>query len=262
MTQRRFQIDRFEREMTASERVKAHFYPETVLGGFTRKDGTVEFYSRVNALLGPDDVLLDYGAGRGAWTELDASPFRRSLRGFQGKVSKVIACDVDEAVLQNQASDEQFVITPGQALPLEDGSIDLVVTDWVLEHLDQPVEVFRELHRILRPGGWICARTPNKYGYVTLLTGLIHNRLHTRVLKRVQPDRKEIDVFPTVFKMNTIGDIATVCRQVGLQNHTYRFTPEPGYFFDSKFMFFAFNCLDAVLPRFMQPTLMVFLRKP
>ena len=262
MTQRRFDVDRFSQKMTANERVKAHFYPETTLGGFTRKDGTVEFYSRVNALLAENDVVLDYGAGRGAWTELDESPFRRSLRGFQGKVQKVIACDVDEAVLQNQASDEQFVIVPGEALPLEDRSVDVIVTDWVLEHIDNPVEIFTELHRILKPGGWVCARTPNKYGYITILTGLIHNRLHTRVLKMVQPDRKEVDVFPTVFKMNSLGDVDAVSRQVGFENHTYRFTPEPGYFFDSRVMFFVFNCIDAILPRFMMPTLMVFLRKP
>ena len=262
MTQPRFDVDRFRQKMSANEKVKAHFYPETMLGGFTRKDGTVEFYSRVNALLSEDDVVLDYGAGRGAWTELDESPFRRSLRGFQGKVNKVIACDVDEAVLQNQASDEQFVITPGEALPLDDRSVDVIVTDWVLEHLDKPVEVFTELHRILKPGGWVCARTPNRYGYVTILTGLIHNRLHTRVLKMVQPDRKEVDVFPTVFKMNSLGDVDRVCGQVGFENHTYRFTPEPGYFFDSRIMFFVFNCVDAILPRFMMPTLMVFLRKP
>jgi len=262
MTQRRFDIDRYRQKMSASEKVKAYFYPETTLGGFTRKDGTVEFYSRVNALLSEDDVVLDYGAGRGAWTELDDSPFRRSLRGFQGKVAKVIACDVDEAVLQNQASDEQFVITPGEALPLADQSVDVIVTDWVLEHLEEPVDVFKELHRILKPGGWICARTPNKYGYITLLTGLIQNRFHTRVLKRAQPGRKEIDVFPTVFKMNSIRDVDAVCGQVGFENHTYRFTPEPGYFFDSRVIFFVFNCIDAIVPRGMMPTLMVFLRKP
>ena len=137
MAQRRFDVDRFRQNMGASEKVKAYFYPETTLGGFTRKDGTVEFYSRVNSLLSEEDVVLDYGAGRGAWTELDDSPFRRSLRGYQGQVGRVIACDVDEAVLQNQASDEQFVIKPGEALPLDDETVDVIVTDWVLEHLEK-----------------------------------------------------------------------------------------------------------------------------
>ena len=81
-------------------------------------------------------------------------------------------------------------------------------------------------------------------------------------MKRAQPGRKEIDVFPTVFKMNSIRDVDAVCAQVGFENHTYRFTPEPGYFFDSRAMFFVFNCIDASMPRGMMPTLMVFLRKP
>lgn len=41
-------------------------FPEVSAGGFTRMDGTVEFYTRVNALLRPDMTVLDFGAGRGA----------------------------------------------------------------------------------------------------------------------------------------------------------------------------------------------------
>jgi hypothetical protein len=35
-------------------------------GGFSRVDGSIEFYTRVNALLGPDMTVVDFGAGRGA----------------------------------------------------------------------------------------------------------------------------------------------------------------------------------------------------
>ena len=42
-------------------------YPEADVGGFTRHDGFVEFYTRVNALLHDESTVLDFGAGRGLW---------------------------------------------------------------------------------------------------------------------------------------------------------------------------------------------------
>jgi hypothetical protein len=40
------------------------FYPETRFAGFTHIDGTIAFYTRVNALLKRTDVVLDIGQGR------------------------------------------------------------------------------------------------------------------------------------------------------------------------------------------------------
>lgn len=39
------------------------FYPEARFGGFSDIDGTMAFYLRVNALLGCDSVVLDFGCG-------------------------------------------------------------------------------------------------------------------------------------------------------------------------------------------------------
>ena len=50
------------REMTD---VISRFYPENEAGGFSRLDGTVQFYQRVRALLGPGHRILDFGAGAG-----------------------------------------------------------------------------------------------------------------------------------------------------------------------------------------------------
>lgn len=41
-------------------------FPEIGAGGYTSRDGTVEFYGRVQALLRPTMHVLDFGAGRGA----------------------------------------------------------------------------------------------------------------------------------------------------------------------------------------------------
>lgn len=56
-------------------------FREPAAGGFTRFDGTVQFCSRVNALIHPDAVVLEFGAGVVTRSTTAASlqwPFDRS----------------------------------------------------------------------------------------------------------------------------------------------------------------------------------------
>ena len=57
-------------------------------GGFSNNDGTIAFYSLVNAIVERDMTILDLGAGRGAWFEDEQVSFRRQLRTLWGKARK------------------------------------------------------------------------------------------------------------------------------------------------------------------------------
>lgn len=45
--------------------------------------------------------------------------------------------------------------------PFEKGSVDLVEASHVIEHLDRPFEVMKEVHRILKPGGKFIVKVPH-----------------------------------------------------------------------------------------------------
>jgi hypothetical protein len=72
--------------------VSEYFYPEISVGGFSRVDGTIEFYQRINALIQPDHVILDIGAGRGSAHVDQPSLYRTRLMNFKGRVAQVIGC--------------------------------------------------------------------------------------------------------------------------------------------------------------------------
>ena len=47
-----------------------------------------------------------------------------------------------------------------QALALPDDSVDVVLCNHVLEHVPDDAAALRELHRVLRPGGWAVLQVP------------------------------------------------------------------------------------------------------
>ena len=207
--------------------LKRRFYPESSFGGFTDVDGTLVFYARVNALLTPETTVVDIGCGRGQAAE-DPIPFRRDLQILRGKCARAIGIDPDPVGEQNPCVDE-FRRMEGGLWPVGDGEVDLCLCDSVLEHVPDPDVFFGECHRVLRPGGYLCIRTPNRMSYFGLASRLLPNRLHARVLSRLQRGRESQDVFPTLYRCNTTRAIRRMLRKHGFDGCVYGYEAEPSY---------------------------------
>ena len=235
-------------------------YPELGAGGFSHVDGTVQFYARINALVAPNHTVVDLGAGRGVFLE-DPVVYRRELRRLQGKARRVIGLDVDPAVLDNSSLDEAHVMEPNGRFPLADESVDLLVSDFTFEHIDAPEHVASEIGRVLRPGGWLCARTPNKWGYIAMGARVVPNRLHNAMLRYLQPAKQERDTFPTRYRMNTAADLRKLFPEDRFEHFSYTADGEPAYAGSSPM---AWRLTDGVLhraPRSHRSLLYVFLRR-
>lgn len=241
-----------------------YFYPEVRAGGFTRVDGTVEFFARVNALLDADAVVLDFGAGRGRAFQDGALDYHNRLTLLRGKVRRVIGVDIDPVVTTNPSLDEAHVLPPegaGFRLPLADATVDLVIADHVFEHVADPALVAGELARVLKPGGWVCARTPNRWGYIAVAARLIPERLHDAVLARAQPHRKKEDVFPAHYRLNTRADLAKGFPPAAFEHVVYAISAEPAYAGNSRPLWALTLGLSRLLPETLKPTWLAFLRK-
>jgi len=238
----------------------ATIYPETAIGGYSRVDGTVEFYLRTGELVQPHHVVVDLGAGRGAIHADRPDSLHARLMNFKGRCAKVVGVDLDPVVHENPSLDEAHVFDGG-ALPLEDASADVIICDWVLEHVQDPDLFVSELERVLKPGGWFCARTPNRWGYVGLATNAVPNGLHTKVLKTVQPGRKAEDVFPTFYRMNSRGRLHQVFRAKHWSLIAYRIFAEPAYFGRSGILMRAAQIMFRLTPPGFEPTYLIFARK-
>lgn len=252
-----------EQEPFTPHKALARLYPEVHAGGFTRHDGFVEFFGRIGALLPPKATILDFGAGRGAWTDDPLAPYHRSLRDFGRHGHTVVGTDVDPVVLENPKLDEAYHVEPGAALPLADARFDLVVADHVLEHVTatDAAAVAAEISRVLKPGGWFAARTPNKWGMIATGARLVPNSLHARVLTRLQPGRQERDVFPTQYAMNTSRDLRRLFPAAKWNLTVYRHASEPQYVGRSTTAWRVASFVDRLTPPPLLPTLMIFAQK-
>jgi hypothetical protein len=100
-------------------------FPEVGAGGFSHVSSSVDFYTRINALLQPEFVVMDFGAGRGGAAE-QGSGSVHNLRILRGKTRKAIGVDVDPAIHLNPRLDEARVIDPVDPLPFNDGTFDII----------------------------------------------------------------------------------------------------------------------------------------
>lgn len=238
----------------------ARIHPEMSVAGFTKLDGTVTFYSFVKAVMADLEArrVMDFGAGRGAFADT-ASRWRRELQDLRQYGAEVWACDVDPVVKTHPCSDYQVVIEPGGPLPFEDEFFDMIVSDVTFEHIADPGASAQELLRVLRPGGVICARTPNKFGYAKILTQIVPNRLHVKFLRAIQPGRKAEDVFPTVYKLNSVRAVKR--HFPGCDVYWYRDSAEPAYYFGSPLLYRLGLGIHKLLPDVLATSICFFIVK-
>jgi len=237
----------------------SQFYPESRFGDFSDVSGTIRFYTRVRALLEPHFSVLEIGCGRGSHADAMSS-FEKLLRVYKGQAKHVLGIDLDPVGESNPTLDE-FRLIEGPRWPVADDAIDLAVSDWTMEHVEDPEAFLRECHRVLKPGGFLCMRTANRLGYVVALSRLIPNRIHTKILNKVQPEREDQDVFPTVYRCNTVGKLSHALKGLGFDACVYGHNPEPSYLGFS-YPSYALGVLyQKIIPRAWGTTLFVYARK-
>ena len=234
--------------------------PETRAGGFARGDGTVTFYTRVNSLIEPHMTVLDLGAGRGSKL-LGPSTFTSRLVRLQGKAKKVIGIDVDDAIKQHPFLDERHVIEVGAPYPLPDASVDLIVSEWVLEHITDPAPFAAEIERVLRPGGWFIGLTPSRWSYVAMGATIIPSSMHDAVIRKVWPERHVDDVFPTVYRLNTPGALKRYFSSDRWLHCSYATDGTPKYHANNWLLFTLFDLVHKLTPAALKTELVVLLQK-
>ncbi len=94
-------------------------------------------------------------------------------------------------------------------LPFKSNSFDLATSNMVFEHLKNPGIVLKEVHRILKPHGKLLIHTPNRYGYIIILSTIIPEKLKNIIIKILE-GRISNDVFPTYYRFNKVEQMLSL----------------------------------------------------
>lgn len=110
--------------------------------------------------LAPSDVVLDVGCANGGHT---LSAARRAKRVFGvDHDARQLRIAADRA-RQNRLDNVRLVAWDlTRSLPFPDGMFDAVLFLDVIEHLEPRVDVLRQIHRVLKPGGRLLVSGPNR----------------------------------------------------------------------------------------------------
>lgn len=175
------------------------FYPD-----YQRNWDDLIFRQRILNVITPESDVLDIGAGAGIVEAMN----------FRGKARKVCGIDLDPRVVDNPYLDEATVGDGGR-LPYADDSFDVAFADNVMEHLDKPLDVFGEIARVLRPGGKLLFKTPNRNHYMPVIARLTPHGFHQWFNRR--RGRTEVDTFPTRYRANSTGQVRTLANATGFE---------------------------------------------
>ncbi|MDP2873750.1 MAG: class I SAM-dependent methyltransferase [bacterium] len=176
-----------------------------------------------------DKVLLNVGCGS-----------KSVLLPLYHKFSKVIGLDIDrEALARHQGLTDRLVGT-AENIPLPESSVDIVVTEWVLEHLTNPTQTFTEISRVLKPGGFFLFLTPNLYSPVIMGGKILKSLFGEKVVSQLVfflTRRTADETFCHHYLVNTRRQLQNLGQSVGLVLVKLELVPGlPGYLRWSKIL--------------------------
>lgn len=164
-----------------------------------------------------EEMLRAHVARATAWLDLGCG--RRILPSWRGDAEQalvrscpsVVGVDIDyDAIAENRSVSLKCLAT-GTALPFAAESFDLVTANMVVEHLQDPTTNFREIARVLKPGGAFLLHTPNAIGYPTLLARVVPEAMKKRAASLLD-GRQEADVYPTFYRANSRRSLEAIAR--------------------------------------------------
>lgn len=116
------------------------------------------FKEKVIKIFTEKHTIIDIGGGLRADAE-------RNNRGNQNPWLSSYMEKVDYKILDKVPDHNPDIVGDVHELPMPDNSVDAVICIAVLEHVEEPLRAMKEIHRVLKPGGYAFIYVPFLYYY-------------------------------------------------------------------------------------------------
>lgn len=160
--------------------------------------------------------VLEIGCGRGVFA-----------RYLSGQGANLVAADFSPAAIAHarvrlQSYDADVIVADVQAIPFDDGTFDVVVSQETLEHVPDPDKGLAELVRVTKVGGTLIVTTPNYLNLIGLYR-IFMRAVGKRYTELEQPINQPLLLAQRVRQLRKLG-----CRVDAVDGNGH-FLPVPGY---------------------------------
>lgn len=182
-----------------------------------------------------EDVLSERLADRAHWLDLGCGhhllPEWRLAeeKNLIAKAAQVIGLDYDLPSLIKHRTIKIKVQGSATELPFADSLFGMVTANMVVEHLDNPQVQFREVNRVLKPGGFFIFHTPNEYGHFSMMRKMVP-AFAVKKLSKMLDGRDAEDVFEVHYKANNHQAIENLAAETGFQTEEIKMVSSDAVF--------------------------------
>lgn len=154
----------------------------------------------------------------GRWFDAGCGHFffhdRKREQQVRSRTPISFGCDLDFSALKVSSSNVLVAQSNLEAIPYRTETFDLVTMNSVAEHLANPLAVFKEIVRVLKPHGYFIMHTPNVHSYYALGSRLLPESVKLAAALRLE-GRVADDVYPTLYRTNSPQQISSLFSSAG-----------------------------------------------
>jgi len=173
-----------------------------------------------------ENLLLDAGCGK-----------KGIMNKYKGMLKYAVGIDLSFTALKQNNSLDSYVLGNLSQLPFPEAVFDIIISQWVVEHIPEPALCFREFYRVLKKGGGLILVTNSIYHPLMFFSSIFPAAIRDDIKKFLLPPEIEEDTFPTYYRCNSLKKMEDVLEGIGFSKVYDTYVGDSSFFIFSRLLF-------------------------
>jgi len=179
-----------------------------------------------------DKVVLDAGCGTGYETHY-LSNFAKEIHGLD-----INGKNIEEAKRKYSADNLFFHTGNVESMPFKDSTFDVIISCFVIEHLNDPEKFIDESYRVIKPQGNLIIWVPNVKNMMGIFAKIIPLNFENKIKSILYKMKKEeVIQYECFYKGNSVRKLDKLSKINFKRTYLERFDT-PVYFRYSRILFY------------------------